>query len=86
VNPVWRVGVRKDRIVAERDLERTFALFARYFPDVKAFRRAFAWQTPDERTMAREGRTARDRACVQPHRGEPLEQWRKLPWYCAPAR
>jgi hypothetical protein len=36
--------------------------------------------------FVREGRTRLGRKCIQPHRDEPLKEWRTLRWYCSPPR
>lgn len=84
LNPVWRVGVKGDHVVARRDVARTYEPFKKFFPDAPAFEKAFGWAGQEVRTFVRRGSTAVGRECVQPHRGEGGDAWRTLPWYCEP--
>jgi hypothetical protein len=82
LRPVIRVRAGTKEVLTERDLQRTYVYFNDFFDGPKAFGGALAWGTGEMRTMVRHGRTATGRACVQPHRGEPEDAWRSLPWYC----
>ena len=82
LRPVIRAAADGDKLVAQPDLSRTFAFYSRYFASEAAFQQALGWGTREMRTMVRSGRTADGRRCIQPHRGEPLEAWRLLPWFC----
>lgn len=83
LNPIWHVRAQRGRILATRDLRRTYELMKAYFPTPGAFAAAFQWDTPRQRTMVLSASTATGRECIQPHGNDTeYSDWRRLPWFC----